>query len=101
MNSLWKVNNFATFDIGIGVSLGRFITGNIGCESRKEFTCLGDVVNVASRLQSKTRVSESAHVLVTAEVFRMLQDENIKSDFKQSEFMSLKGKSQQVEIYSL
>ena len=101
MNSLWKVNNFATFDIGIGVSLGRFITGNIGCESRKEFTCLGDVVNVASRLQSKTRVSESAHVLVTAEVFRMLQDKNIKSDFKQSEFMSLKGKSQQVEIYSL
>lgn len=101
MNGLWKVNNFATFDIGIGVSLGRFITGNIGCESRKEFTCLGDVVNVASRLQSKTRSEDFARVLVTADVFHMLEDSTLKANFKSSEFMSLKGKSQQLEIYSL
>lgn len=101
MNSLWKMNNSAVFDIGIGVSLGKFITGNIGCESRKEFTCLGDAVNVASRLQSKTRSIDSARVLVTADIFDMLESCAVKDDFGNPEFMSLKGKVNPVKIYSL
>lgn len=101
MNDLWNMNNFAIFNIGIGVSQGQFITGNIGSENRKEFTCLGDVVNVASRLQSKTRSDDSACVLVAADVFRKIENEAIKADFKKSQSLSLKGKSQPVEVYSL
>lgn len=101
MNDLWEMNNSAVFDIGIGVSLGKFITGNIGCESRKEFTCLGDVVNVASRLQNKTRCVESTHVIVTADIFDMLENYTIKEGFGSPEFISLKGKSNPIKIYSL
>lgn len=101
MNDLWKMNNSAVFDIGIGVSLGKFITGNIGCESRKEFTCLGDVVNVASRLQNKTRSVESAHVLVTADVFDMLEKHSAKNGFGNPELVLLKGKSNPIKVYSL
>ena len=79
MNDLWSMNNFAIFNIGIGVSQGQFITGNIGSENRKEFTCLGDVVNVASRLQSKTRSDDSTCVLVAADVFQKIEDEAIKA----------------------
>lgn len=101
MNSLWNMNNFAIFDIGIGVSQGSFITGNIGSENRKEFTCLGDVVNVASRLQSKTRTEDSVCVLVAADVFQKIENEAIKADFKKSQPLFLKGKSLPVEVYSL
>lgn len=101
MNNLWRMNDSAVFDIGIGVSLGKFITGNIGCESRKEFTCLGDVVNVASRLQSKTRSVESARVLVTADIFDILESSTVNENFGSPQFISLKGKSNPVKIYAL
>ena len=101
MNNLWRMNDSAVFDIGIGVSLGKFITGNIGCESRKEFTCLGDVVNVASRLQSKTRSVESARVLVTADIFDILESITVNENFGSPQFISLKGKSNPVKIYAL
>lgn len=37
--------------IGIGIHYGKAWVGNVGTEDMKDFTALGDVVNVASRLQ--------------------------------------------------
>jgi adenylate cyclase len=41
--------------VGIGVHSGTAVVGNIGAANRREFTAIGDTVNVASRLQSLTR----------------------------------------------
>jgi hypothetical protein len=38
---------------------------------------------------------------VTAEIFQLLEDEKLKAHFNAPVLMSLKGKSQQVEVYSL
>jgi adenylate cyclase len=41
--------------IAIGVHYGAVIVGNVGSKVRSEFTAVGDVVNVASRLEKATR----------------------------------------------
>lgn len=80
---------------GIGIQCGEAVIGNIGCESRMDFTAIGDTVNTASRLEG---IAAPGQILISEEMNRRLQG-RIQTEFA-GEF-NLKGKKQAVPAYTV
>ncbi len=81
--------------LGIGLSTGEALVGNLGGESRMEFTAIGDVVNIASRLESLARPQQA---LLTAEVAKVVRDEFPVRSIGEH---LLRGKSAPIELFEL
>jgi adenylate cyclase len=52
LNDKWAAEGRPALDIGIGVSTGPMIAGNIGSEAIMSYTVIGDSVNLGARLES-------------------------------------------------
>lgn len=78
----------------IGVSSGPVTAGDIGCPSRKDYTVIGDTVNVASRLESM--VAKPGQVVIGPTTYDM-----VKARFTCQPLapIQLKGKNQSVQPY--
>jgi adenylate cyclase len=55
LNSRWQEEGLEPLDNGVGLASGEAMVGQIGSPRRMEFTVIGDIVNLAARLEALTR----------------------------------------------
>ncbi|MGH3969019.1 MAG: adenylate/guanylate cyclase domain-containing protein, partial [Mycobacterium sp.] len=65
-----KLDRLPLLDFGIGVSAGPVFAGNIGAESRYEYTVIGDAVNEAARLADVAKTADSRILCSSAAIER-------------------------------
>jgi adenylate cyclase len=58
--------------IGIGLHTGRAIVGNIGSQTKIEYTAIGDTVNTAARLQEFSKVFYDYPIIMSRTVWEQL-----------------------------
>lgn len=80
--------------VGIGIHTGECYLGEVGT-SYKDFTAIGPVVNLASRLQT---AAASGEIVVTADVFNHVKDDFPNAQLK---MLTLKGVNEPVKGYVL
>ena len=78
------------FRLGIGIAYGPMVTGELGFPLKRQFTAIGDTVNIAARLESSTRETQ-ADLLVSDSVVRHLSPQAF--ELVRSHELSLKGKT--------
>lgn len=95
LNEKWKTQNRPQIKVGYGINTGECIVGNIGSERRMEYTAIGDMVNVASRIEGETGDNQ---IFITEEAYKSLENRVVA---KKLAPVKLKGKSNSVQIYEV
>jgi adenylate cyclase len=81
-------------EVGIGIDYGEAFVGNVGQGSLNDFTAIGDVVNVASRLQGQAKGGE---IVASARLVERLKDPPPGERIE----LELKGKAEPVPAYRI
>ena len=96
-NQKRAAENKATINIGIGIASGTVMAGYAGTQHRATYTCVGDTVNLAARLEAQTKVLGKP-ILIEGMTRSALGDE---FQVESHGLIQFKGKTVEVEVFSV
>jgi len=85
--------------VGIGIYTGRAILGNIGSQTKIEYTAIGDTVNSAARLQEFTRHFNEYPIIMGREVWENLTDHPYYASIRNLGSLKVRGKKEGVDAF--
>jgi adenylate cyclase len=94
LNHQLKSEGLPSIKIGVGINSGEAIIGNMGSETRFDYTCIGDSVNVAARLESNTKELEVSNLIGESTA------KNSTYSLKELDAIVVKGKSKKLKIFT-
>ncbi len=89
--------NKTQIHIGIGIATGRMIAGYTGTQHRATYTCIGDTVNLAKRIEDHTKIVQSP-ILID-----QYTSEGLSHDIECESLgpVIFKGKQQPIHIFAI
>ena len=92
-----RASNQPIINIGIGLSSGEVVSGNIGSRRKMEYTVIGDGVNLSSRLEGVTK-QYGCDIVMSEHTYERCRD---LVWVRELDLTRVKGKTKPVKIYEL
>ena len=99
LSRYWSNHGIEKITARTGVHTGSIIAGNIGSERMLQYSAIGDVVNVASRLEQANK-EFGTDIAFSKEIYTALT-KDLNSEAKSQGSISLKGREGETQVYSI
>lgn len=85
--------------IGIGLHTGKAILGNLGSQTKIEYTAVGDTVNTAARLQEFTKIFHDFPIIMSRDTWKELAGHPYQNAIRNLGMQKIRGKREKLEAF--